>query len=51
MGSLPQSGCTFTEPTQLVMMVLELGSTGEEEISVFHRLLLVKGTNPLRLAP
>ena len=49
-GSVPQSGCTFTEPTQLVMIVLELGSTGAEEMSVFHKLLLAKGTNPLRLA-
>ena len=49
-GSLPQSGWTFTDPTQFVMMVLELGSTGADEISVFQRLLLVKGTNPFRLA-
>src|ERR1700745_1302737 len=50
-GSLPQSGCTFTDPTQFVMIELEFGSTGAEEISVFKRLLLVKGTKPLRLAP
>src|SRR5215471_3154350 len=48
--SLPQSGCTFTDPTQFVMMEFEFGSTGAEEISVFQRLLLVKGTKPLRLA-
>src|SRR5215475_8666560 len=33
------------------MIELELGSTGAEEISAFQRLLLVNGTNPLRLAP
>src|SRR5215470_20026465 len=49
-GSLPQSGCTFTEPTQVVIIEFEFGSTGAEEISVFQRLLLVNGTNPLRLA-
>src|SRR5690349_2046277 len=32
------------------MIAAELGSTGAEEISVFHELLLVKGTNPPRLA-
>src|SRR5260370_28606870 len=32
------------------MMVLEFGSTGAEEMSVFQRLLLEKGTNPCRLA-
>lgn len=32
------------------MIELELGSTGAEEISVFHKLLLEKGTNPFRLA-
>src|SRR5271165_4051245 len=33
------------------MIVAELGSTGAEEMSVFHGLLLEKGRNPLRLAP
>jgi hypothetical protein len=32
-------------------MELEFGSTGAEEMSVFHKLLLVKGTKPFRLAP
>jgi hypothetical protein len=32
------------------MMVLELGSTGADEMSVFQRLLLEKGTKPFRLA-
>ena len=32
------------------MIELELGSTGAEEISVFHRLLLEKGRKPFRLA-
>src|SRR5215831_15259151 len=50
-GSLPQSGCTFTDPTQFVIIEFEFGSTGAEEISVFQRLLLVNGTKPLRLAP
>src|SRR5579862_4987203 len=49
-GSVPQSGCTFTEPTQLLMIEFEFGSTAAEEISVFHRLLLANGTKPLRLA-
>src|SRR5215831_2212344 len=50
-GSLPQSGCTLTDPTQFVIIEFEFGSTGAEEISVFQRLLLVNGTKPLRLAP
>src|SRR6516225_5995320 len=50
-GSLPQSGCTFTDPTQFVMIEFEFGSTAADEMSVFQRLLLVKGINPLRLAP
>jgi hypothetical protein len=33
------------------MMVLEFGSTGAEEMSVFHGLMLVNGRNPLRAAP
>src|SRR3954470_23220080 len=33
------------------MIVLELGSTGAEEMSVFQRLLPAKGTKPPRLAP
>src|SRR5271169_122444 len=32
------------------MIVLEFGSTGAEEMSVFHRLPLENGTNPPRLA-
>jgi len=32
------------------MIEVELGSTGAAEMSVFHRLLLAKGTNPPRLA-
>ena len=51
MGSVPKSGCTFTDPTKLLMMVAELGSTGTFEISIFHALLLLNGTNPPRLAP
>src|SRR5579872_1848364 len=31
------------------MIELELGSSGAEEMSVFQRLLLEKGTNPFRL--
>src|SRR5215813_1983451 len=50
-GSFPQSGCMFIEPTQFAMIVLEFASTGAAEMSVFQRLLLVNGTNPLRLAP
>src|SRR5579871_317327 len=49
-GSVPQSGCRFTEPTQFEMIELELGSTGAAEMSVFQRLLLENGTNPFRLA-
>jgi len=30
-----------------LMMLVELGSTGVDEISVFHRLSEGKGTNPL----
>jgi hypothetical protein len=37
-------------PMKLIM-ALELGSTGEVEISLFQRLSLAKGTKPLRLAP
>jgi hypothetical protein len=33
------------------MIAFEFGSTGADEISVFHRLLLVKGRKPFRLAP
>ncbi len=33
------------------MMALEFESTGEAEISLFQRLSLANGTNPLRLAP
>ena len=33
------------------MIAFEFGSTGAEEISVFHKLLLVKGRKPFRLAP
>ncbi|MBZ5546783.1 MAG: hypothetical protein LAO22_02305 [Acidobacteriia bacterium] len=32
------------------MMVAEFGSTGADEMSVFHKLLLVNGTNPPKLA-
>jgi hypothetical protein len=32
------------------MMLSELGSTAAEEMSVFQRLLLEKGTKPFRLA-
>jgi hypothetical protein len=31
------------------MMFAELGSTGAAEMSVFHKLLVPNGTNPLRL--
>src|ERR1700693_4225108 len=34
-----------------LMMLLELGSTGELEMSWFQALSAGKGTNPLRLAP
>src|SRR6266446_10578363 len=34
-----------------LMMAPEFASTGEAEISLFQRLSLAKGTNPLRLAP
>src|SRR4029077_15396164 len=50
-GSFPQSGCRFTDPTQLLMIEFEFGSTGAEEISEFHKLLLVNGTKPFRLEP
>ena len=33
------------------MISFEFGSTGADEISVFHRLLLVKGRKPFKLAP
>src|SRR5579871_430092 len=49
-GSVPQSGCRFTDPTQLLMIAAELGSTGAPEISVFQRLLPVKGTKPFNEA-
>ncbi len=38
------------EPMKL-MMAVELVSTGDEEISLFHRLSAGKGRKPLRLAP
>src|SRR3954447_18563646 len=34
-----------------LMMALEFASTGDAEISWFHRLSLPNGRNPLRLAP
>ena len=51
MASVPKSGCTFTDPMKLLMMVAEFGSTGAVEMSVFQALLLLNGTNPPRLAP
>src|ERR1700760_4699362 len=50
-GSVPQSGWTFTDPTQLFIIVLEFGSTGAAEISVFQRLVVENGRKPFRLAP
>jgi hypothetical protein len=34
-----------------LMIAAELGSTGELEMSVFHRFAEVNGRNPFRLAP
>jgi hypothetical protein len=34
-----------------LMIAPELGSTGEAEMSVFHKFAGVKGRNPFRLAP
>jgi hypothetical protein len=42
-GSVPKSGCTFTDPMKLLMMVAEFGSTGAVEMSVFQALLLLNG--------
>src|SRR5512132_3200125 len=37
--TVPKSGCTFrVEPPQLLMSVVEFGSTGWAEMSVFHGL-------------
>ena len=47
----PKSACIPAPEPMKFMMADELGSTGEAEISWFHKLSLAKGRNPLRLAP
>jgi hypothetical protein len=45
----PKSGCKpMPEPMKL-MVAAEFGSTGAEEMSLFHRLSAGNGTNPFRL--
>ena len=39
----PKSGCRPIVGPMKLMMAVEFGSTGAAEISVFHKLLLVKG--------
>src|SRR5882724_10296834 len=46
----PKSACTGA-PFSAPMMLAEFASTGDAEISLFQRLSLGNGMNPLRLAP
>lgn len=46
----PKSGCKPMEGPMKLMIAVELGSTGAEEMSWFHRLSDGNGTNPFRLA-
>ena len=47
----PKSGCKPMELPMKLRMLAELGSTGEEEMSLFQRLSEGNGRKPLRLAP
>ena len=47
----PKSACMPTLDPMKLMMADEFGSTAAPEISWFQRLALLKGRNPLRLAP
>src|SRR4051812_28768911 len=47
----PKSACMPMAGPMKLMIALEFESTGEPEISWFHRLSPPKGRNPLRLAP
>src|ERR1043166_6825631 len=48
---VPKSGCKPIVEPIVLMIVLEFVSTGEAEMSLFQRLSVANGTNPLRLAP
>src|SRR6266436_37435 len=45
----PNSAWRVTVDPMKLMMFAELGSTGDAEISVFHKLFVPNGTNPSRL--
>src|SRR5882762_4532586 len=45
----PKSAWRVTVDPMKSMMFAELGSTGEAEISVFHKLFVPNGTNPFKL--
>src|ERR1700722_2376457 len=45
----PKSGCRPTPGPMKLISAAEFGSTGADEISVFHKLLAGNGTNPPRL--
>src|ERR1700683_821508 len=45
----PKSGCRPTLGPMKLISAAEFGSTGADEISVFHRLRPANGTNPPRL--